>query len=54
MRALIPNVTKDGTITEWLPKSDKEGMQLNYKAGNKHGMRVMYNKPPKWNEGIFI
>ena len=26
-------------------------MQLKHKQGNTKGMRVLFNKPPKWNEG---
>ena len=50
MRCLIPDVKKDGLTTEWVPEKDNEGMQINFKSGNTQGMRVMFNKPPKWNE----
>ena len=44
MTVLIPNIKKNGEPYKWIPKSEKEGMQLNYKAGKKKGYKVLFNK----------
>ena len=51
MRVLVPDVSEDNKVVQWKPKGINDGMQLPYKQGNTKGMKVLYNKPPKWNEG---
>ncbi len=53
MKVLIPDVSKDGTIVQFKPLSQKDpvNMLTQFNQGNQKGMRYMFNKPPKWNEG---
>jgi len=56
MKVLIPDVSEDGTIIQFKPLSPKDPANIltQFKQGNQKGMRYLFNKPPKWNEGDLL
>eukprot|EP01017_Pseudomicrothorax_dubius_P003337 TRINITY_DN10453_c0_g1_i1.p1 TRINITY_DN10453_c0_g1~~TRINITY_DN10453_c0_g1_i1.p1 ORF type:complete len:176 (+),score=32.68 TRINITY_DN10453_c0_g1_i1:111-638(+) len=57
MRALIPNVDPStGEPHVFKPTNSKDGIIQNFRDGRKDRVRLIFNKPPKWNEevGAFV
>ena len=56
MTVLIPDMTEQGTPVVWTPEGEVGGMQKKYMdkvSKDYEGMKILVNKPPKWNEGSY-
>jgi len=52
MRVLLPDVRVTGEIYQFKPMAPKEGILNNMRQGRMEGIKVMINKPPKWNDQV--
>lgn len=52
MKVLIPEVKTTGEIYSFKPMNPKEGIANNMKSNRLDGIKVFYNKPPKWNDQV--
>ena len=51
MQVLLPQVTAEGEVKIWKPKTPNDHLVPMFKGGQKENMIYLINKPPKWNEG---
>lgn len=53
MKILIPELTAEGDdYINYKPLNEADSMIGKFKAGNRSGMRYLFNKPPKWNDEV--
>jgi tubby-related protein 1 len=52
MKVLVPEVRPTGEIYQFKPDNPKEGILNNVKNNKLEGIKVMFNKPPKWNDQV--
>ena len=52
MKVMVPAVNEAGQRKVLKPMSDEETMLERYKAENDEDVRILKNKPPKWNDQV--
>ena len=52
MKVMVPRIDAEGQRRVLKPMSDEETMLERYKAAENDDVRILKNKPPKWNDQV--